>query len=68
MADDCFFNRCKGVCTCPTPGTYAFTARLMAGDNPSEEEAEFWDRWKDEMKEGGLEAKVWDRPKDEGGL
>lgn len=27
------------------------TARMMAGPNPSEEEGEFWDRWKDEMKE-----------------
>ena len=36
----------------PEPGTYAYTARLMAGPNPSAEEGEFWDRWKDEMKEG----------------
>jgi hypothetical protein len=28
------------------------TARLMAGPNPTDEEAEFWDSWKDEMKEG----------------
>jgi len=37
----------------PHPGTWAATARLMAGPNPTAEEAEFWDRWKDEMKEGG---------------
>ena len=36
----------------PQPGTYAYTARLMAGPNPSAEEGEFWDRWKDEMKDG----------------
>jgi hypothetical protein len=36
----------------PPIGTYAFTARMMAGPNPTQEEAEFWDRWKDEMKEG----------------
>lgn len=33
----------------------AMVARIMAGPNPTEEEAEFWDRWKDEMKEGELE-------------
>lgn len=32
-------------------GSWAETARLMAGFNPSDEEAEFWDNWKDEMKE-----------------
>jgi len=35
----------------PQPGTWAHTARMMAGPNPSEEEGEFWDRWKDEMKD-----------------
>jgi hypothetical protein len=35
----------------PKPGTWAHTARMMAGPNPSEEEGEFWDRWKDEMKD-----------------
>jgi len=35
----------------PDPGTWAFTARMMAGPNPTEEEAEFWNNWKDEMKE-----------------
>ena len=34
------------------PGTYAYTARMMAGPNPSREEGEFWDSWKDQMKEG----------------
>jgi len=29
----------------------ALVARFMAGPNPTEEEAEFWDNWKDEMKE-----------------
>lgn len=29
----------------------ALVARIMAGPNPTEEEAEFWDNWKDEMKE-----------------
>ena len=32
---------------------YYVTARLMAGSNPTEEEAEFWDNWKDEMRNGG---------------
>ena len=32
----------------------AAVARMMAGPNPTEEEAEFWDAWKDEMKEGDL--------------
>jgi hypothetical protein len=31
----------------PAPGTYAFTARIMAGIDPSFD----WDSWKDEMKE-----------------
>ena len=35
----------------PPAGSWAATARMMAGPNPSREEGEFWDRWKDEMKE-----------------
>jgi hypothetical protein len=35
-----------------TPGTFAFTARMMAGPNPSREAGEFWDRWKNQQKEG----------------
>jgi|TARA_Y100000310_G_C20638910_1_gene792775 hypothetical protein len=31
-------------------GTFAHTAMMMAGPNPSEEEGEFWDNWKEEMK------------------
>lgn len=31
------------------PGTYAFTAAIMAHGS-SEEECEEWDRWKDDMK------------------
>lgn len=38
----------------PQPGTWAHTARLLAGPNPTPEEAEFWDNWKDEMKERDL--------------
>ncbi len=34
----------------PPAGSWAATARLMAGPNPTDEEGEFWDRWKDEMK------------------
>lgn len=33
----------------------AMVARIMAGPNPTEEEAEFWDNWKDEMKERAWE-------------
>ena len=34
-------------------GSWAATwVGIMAGDNPTDEEAEFWNRWKDEMKEG----------------
>lgn len=56
---DCFFARCsdKDSCTCPAPGTHAFTAWLMAGvgQGPvSEEDGEFWDAWKEEMKEEDL--------------
>jgi hypothetical protein len=36
----------------PPLGSWAATARMMAGPNPTKEEAEFWNRWKDEMKEG----------------
>ena len=39
----------------PPVGSWAATARMMAGPNPSDEEAEFWDRWKDEMKEAMYE-------------
>lgn len=35
----------------PSIGSLAYTARMMAGPNPSDDEGEFWDRWKDEMKE-----------------
>ena len=31
-------------------GSYAFTALMMAGPNPTEEEAAFWDNWKEDMK------------------
>ena len=52
---DCFFNRCndKDICTCPQAGTYAFTAWLMA-DPSDPDDCEFWDHWKDEMKERDL--------------
>jgi len=50
---DCVLGRCnnKDECNCPPMGTYAFTAFLMAGPNPTEEEGDFWDNWKDEMKD-----------------
>ena len=35
----------------PTPGTYAHTARLMAELMPVDDDPDFWDRWKDEMKD-----------------
>lgn len=35
----------------PPAGSYAATARTMAGADPSAEVGEMWDRWKDEMKE-----------------
>lgn len=36
----------------PPPGTWAFTARIMAeGDDSGFD----WDRWKDEMKEFGYD-------------
>ena len=38
----------------PPPGSYAATARAMAGLNPPNEDGEFWDNWKDEMKEGAV--------------
>ena len=41
----------EGMGNGPAPGSWAATARMMAGSNPSAEEGEFWDRWKDEMKE-----------------
>ena len=31
-------------------GSCAFTALIMAGPNPSDEEADYWDSWKEEMK------------------
>jgi hypothetical protein len=34
----------------PPPGTWAFTARLMAETAPPDEDFD-WDAWKDEMKE-----------------
>jgi hypothetical protein len=34
----------------PEPGTYAYTARVMAELMPDFD----WDAWKDEQKEGGL--------------
>lgn len=34
----------------PEPGTYAYTARLLAELMPEED----WDAWKDEMKERDL--------------
>jgi len=39
----------------PPPGTWASVAFLMAQTCPPEEEGldpDFWDRWKDEMKDG----------------
>lgn len=36
----------------PAVGTYAHTACIMARMFPVEGDADFWDRWKDEMKEG----------------
>ena len=39
----------------PPVGTYAFTARLMAEIDPAPEgDPDFWDRWKDEMKDRDL--------------
>ena len=35
----------------PEPGTLAFTARMMAQSMPDDEDPDFWDRWKDEMKD-----------------
>ena len=39
--------------TGPQPGTWAFTARLMAMTAPEDEDMD-WDAWKDEMKEADL--------------
>lgn len=39
----------------PPVGTYAFTARLMADLMPDDEDPDFWDRWKDEMKDRDLD-------------
>lgn len=36
----------------PEIGTYAYTARMMAEICPVDDDPDFWDRWKDEMKEG----------------
>lgn len=35
----------------PPPGSWAAVARLMAQTSPVEDDPDFWDRWKDEMKE-----------------
>ena len=35
-------------------GTYAFTARLMAETLSDPDDPDFWDRWKDEMKDRDL--------------
>ena len=38
--------------TVPPVGTWASTARLMAEFYPEDDEwTDFWDRWKDEMKD-----------------
>lgn len=36
------------------PGTAAYTAALMATACPVDGDPDFWDRWKDDMKEGRL--------------
>ena len=37
----------------PEPGTYAYTARLMHSMDPAPNgDPDFWDKWKDDMKEG----------------
>ncbi len=36
----------------PPVGTYAYTAMMMARYSPVEDDPDFWDRWKDEMKDG----------------
>ena len=38
----------------PPVGTYAFTARLMAETFSDPDDPDFWDRWKDEMKDRDL--------------
>lgn len=38
----------------PPVGTYAATARMMADMAPVDGDPDFWDRWKDEMKDGML--------------
>ena len=45
------FNGSKFSRNEPPIGSWAATARIMAGPNPTEEDGEFWDRWKEEMKE-----------------
>lgn len=37
--------------TAPVPDSYAHTAREMARLCPVEGDPDFWDRWKDEMKD-----------------
>jgi hypothetical protein len=36
------------------PGTWASVAQMMAQSSPVEGDPDFWDRWKDEMKERDL--------------
>lgn len=43
-------KRSEARCT-PIPGTYAFTAMMMAKLGVGAEEGFDWDAWKDEMKE-----------------
>jgi len=39
----------------PPVGTHAFTAQLMAEIMPADDDdPDFWDRWKDEMKDASL--------------
>lgn len=38
----------------PVPDSYAATARMMAEICPVEDDPDFWDRWKDDMKERDL--------------
>jgi hypothetical protein len=38
----------------PPVGTYAYTAMLMAQIMPVDDDPDFWDNWKDEMKEADL--------------
>jgi hypothetical protein len=36
------------------PGTWASVAQMMAQSSPVDGDPDFWDRWKDEMKERDL--------------